>query len=71
MLTFIADKIAYDPTARDVSYHLALFAAQDTASLPDLYSKPICPTIPCGMIVGDSTPVVVELQQQLVARLHG
>lgn len=36
MLTFIADKIAYDPTARDVSYHPALVAARDTASLPEL-----------------------------------
>jgi predicted HD superfamily hydrolase involved in NAD metabolism len=36
MLTFIADKLAYDPTARDVSYHPALTAARDTASLPGL-----------------------------------
>jgi predicted HD superfamily hydrolase involved in NAD metabolism len=35
-LTFIADKIAYDPTARDVSYHPRLVAARDTASLPEL-----------------------------------
>ena len=36
MLTFIADKIAYDPTARDVSYHPALIAVRDVASLPEL-----------------------------------
>ena len=36
MLTFIADKIAYDPTARDVSYYPALIAVQDVASLPEL-----------------------------------
>ena len=36
MLTFVADKIAYDPTTRDVSYHPALFATRDTASLPTL-----------------------------------
>jgi len=36
MLTFIADKIAYDPTTRDVSYHSALIIARDAASLPAL-----------------------------------
>jgi predicted HD superfamily hydrolase involved in NAD metabolism len=36
MLVFIADKIAYDPTTRDVSYHPALAAARGTASLPEL-----------------------------------
>jgi hypothetical protein len=38
MLTFIADKIAHDPTARDVSYHAKLMEALErhAASLPGL-----------------------------------
>jgi len=36
MLTFIADKIAYDATARSVGYHATLVASADTASLPEL-----------------------------------
>lgn len=36
MLTFVADKIAYDPTTRDAGYHPALVAVCDTASLPEL-----------------------------------
>jgi HD superfamily phosphohydrolase YqeK len=36
-LTFIADKIAYDPTTPDVSFHPALLGAwQAGAALPDL-----------------------------------
>jgi predicted HD superfamily hydrolase involved in NAD metabolism len=36
MLTFVADKIAYDPTMRAVSFYPALRAARDTASLSGL-----------------------------------
>ncbi|MCC7359231.1 MAG: HD domain-containing protein [Anaerolineales bacterium] len=35
-LVFVADKLAYDPTATALGYHPALWAARDTASLPDL-----------------------------------
>jgi predicted HD superfamily hydrolase involved in NAD metabolism len=35
-LVFIADKIALDPTARNASFHSALWAVRDTASLTEL-----------------------------------
>ena len=36
MLVFIADKLAYDPTATALGYHPALWAARDTATLAEL-----------------------------------
>lgn len=35
-VVFVADKLAYDPTATALGYHAALWAARDTATLPAL-----------------------------------